>query len=147
VRQDPSDTTGHSVVVLSTGIERVDLATGSVSWIVPDTALEAAGIGGYQPQSFDFHGEDTIYLAAYRSDYSAVDVWRFDLTDDTPEVVISELNAREKTLEVIGDELWFGDTTAGQEGLRVYDLTKDPPALIAGPLGVGLPPKSMLAIP
>lgn len=147
MRRDPSDPTGHAVVVLTTGIERVDLATGNVSWIVPDTELEAAGIGGYQPQSFDFHGEDTIYLAAYRADYSAVDVWRFALTDDTHEIVISGLNAREKTLEVIGDELWFGDTTAGQEGLRVYDLTQDPPALVAGPLNVGLPPKSMLAIP
>jgi hypothetical protein len=147
VRKDPSDTTGHSVVLLTTGVERVNLATGDVSWIVSDSDLQAAGIGGYQPQSFDFHGTERIYLAAYRSDYSAVDVWRFDLESQTHEAVITGLNAKEKTLEIIGDELWFGDTTAGQEGLRVYDLAQDPPALVAGPLDVGLPPKSMLAIP
>jgi hypothetical protein len=61
--------------------------------------------------------------------------------------VISGLNATEKTLEIVADELWFGDTTTGSEGVRVYDLTVNPPSLVAGPLSTGLPPASMLAIP
>ena len=147
LRKDPADSTGHSVIMLTSGIERVNLATGDVSWIISEAELDAEGIGGFQPQSFDFHGTDTIYLAAYRSDYSAIDIWRIPVAGGPMEAIISGLNAREKTLEILGDELWFGDTTTGGEGLRIYDLTQDPPVLVAGPLDVGLPPKSMLAIP
>jgi hypothetical protein len=153
VRQDPSDHQGHTVVMLTTGLERVNLATGDVSWLVSDETLASVGIEGFQAQSFDFHGKDTVYLAAYRADYSAVDVWRISLADGPskaeapPQVVITGLNATEKTLEIIADELWFGDTTTGGEGLRVYDLTVSPPRLVAGPLSTGLPPASMLAIP
>lgn len=146
-RNDGRDASGHTAFVLTTGIERVNLAERTVAWQVPASAFEALGIFGFQLQSFDVHGADTAYVAAAKSDFSSVDILRVALDGSSIEVVISGVNAVEKTLEIIGDTLWFGDTTFGSEGMRAYDLTQDPPEQIAGPLSTGLPPYSVVAIP
>ncbi len=68
---------------------------------------------------------------------------------DNPDQLSAALggfNSVERALEVIGDELWVGDSTLGASGLRVFDLTNNFEAL-AGPLTTGLPPYSMIAIP
>lgn len=147
VRNDVRDATGRTGLVLTTGIERVDLANRTVEWQVSEEVFNANGLFGYQVQSFDLYGDATAYVAAYTDDFSASDIWRVALDGSAMTKVVTGVSAGEKTLEVVGDRLYFGDRTSGGEGVRVYDLTQDPPALIAGPFDTGLPPASMVAIP
>ena len=146
-RLDPNDERGHTVLVLTNGIERIDLASGKVTWAVDSKLFEAQGMFGFHIQAFAMHG-NTAYVAASVSDFSQVDIWRVTL-DENPslEKVLSGYNSFEKVLEVVGDQLWIGDTTIGESGLRAFDLTENPPKHIAGPLSTGLPPYSMIAIP
>ncbi len=145
VRKDPTNEQG--ALFLTTGIERVDFAGRTVTWLVPPERLARVGITRFQPQSFDLHSSGDIYLAAYREDFSAVDIWRLRPGDALPQRVIVGLEARERTLEIVGDELWFGNTRRGAEGLHVYRLGDGDPVHVAGPLRTGLPPKSIMAIP
>jgi hypothetical protein len=47
-------------------------------------------------------------------------------------------------LEIVGDELWFADTTLGSSGLRVFDLSgASVVELEFSPLAVGLPPLAL----
>ena len=153
IRADPTDLSQQTALILTTGIARVDLKHGQVSWLVSEQALANVGIDAPDlPQAFDVSADGNhIYLAAYRQDFTAVDIYHLDISK--PDVVairriISGLNAVHQTLEIIGHELWFGDTTPGHAGLWVYDLTTDPPQRkFDYPLSVGLPPYSILAIP
>ena len=149
VRADPSSPDGLTVLVLTTGVERVDLASRSVSWAVDEALLDAAGIGGeYQPLAFAIHRDQTIYLAAFNAAFTSVDIWRVSLSGAQQlERVLTGFMAAEKTLEVVGDDLWLGDTMGGAEGMRVFHLATEPPTAVAGPLDVGLPPYSVVAIP
>jgi len=146
-RLDPGDPSGRTLLLLTTGVERVDLVAGTSEWALSDSALAAVGVEGFQVQAFDITMDGRVYLAAYNSDFTSVDIWRGQLDQTDLERVATGLNAVEGTLEIIGDELWFGDTTPGHSGLRVFDLTSDPPELIAGPLSTGLPPYTMIAVP
>ncbi|MBC7795111.1 MAG: hypothetical protein H7Z43_15510 [Clostridia bacterium] len=147
-RADRADADGRTALILTSGIERVNFATQSVSWAVSADAFAAAGVSGFQLQSFDVVDATTAYVAAYAEDFQSVDILRVSLEGAfAPLRVITGLNAVEKTLEVIGTELWFGDSTFGSEGLRVYDLTQDPPVEIGPALATGLPPYSIIALP
>src|SRR4030095_12723732 len=66
LRRDPSDTSGHVVLALSTGIERLDLATGDVHWAVAPDAFAAVGLDAMRLlQSFDVDDAGTTaYVAA-----------------------------------------------------------------------------------
>lgn len=145
-RPDPIDP-ADSVLILTSGIERVNLTTGDVSWAVDASLFAAADLGRLDLQSFALHGDETAYVAAYNDDFQ-VDIWRVALDGaQTLDLVIGGLSSVDKTLEVIGDELWAGDTTPGHAGLRVFDLTVSPPQLAAGPLSTGLAPYSMILMP
>lgn len=150
-RLDPSDPSGRTALVLTTGVERVDLSRGTSSWAVAPERLAAAGISDFRlPQAFDLGpGGDHVLLAAYRADYSEVALFRAALDRDEPLVEIAAgLQSVEQTLEVVGDTLWFGDRTPGASGLRAWDLREDPPAPLPGtPLPLGLAPYAAAPIP
>ncbi len=147
-RLDPADPSGRTALILTTGVERLDLATGALTWAVAPERLAALGIDQLQlPQAFDLGpGDDHVYLAAYRPDFSEVAVYRADLDLDTPLVeVLSGLQSVEQTLEVIGDVLYFGDRNTG---LRAWDLAEAPPRELPGsPLDLGLAPYAAAPLP
>lgn len=149
IRRDPGDSEDLTGLVLTSGLERVNFAAGTAEWVISDADFMTAGITSpnLQLQSFDVHGTNA-YFAAYVDDYSEVKIWRAALDgSDALTEVAGGYNAVEKTLEIIGDELWFGDTTMGSSGIVVLDLTMDPPEAKAGPLTTGLPPYSLVGLP
>jgi hypothetical protein len=162
LRIDPADPDRLTLLALTEGIERIDLRDGTVSWAVPPDAFVAAGIAHYQlPLAFDVEGS-MAWLVAYAAIEGEPDcaedpapcfeearLYRVGLDGEAPTVpepFAYGIDAAERTLEVIGDELWFGSRKAGAPGLWVYDLTTDPPSVSDGPLGTGLPPFSLTAI-
>jgi hypothetical protein len=150
-RLDPSDPSGRTALILTTGVERIDLSAGTVEWAIAPELLQAAGIEGRTlPQAFDLGpAPGEVYLAAYRPDYSEVAIFRAALDSDAPLVeLFAGLQSVEQTLEVVGDTLYFGDRAHGASGLRAWDLRQDPPAPLPGsPLGLGLAPYAATAIP
>lgn len=151
IRLDPADPSGRTALVLTSGIERVDLSSGTSSWAVADTRLKAAGIDDYRwPQAFDLGpGGTYVYIAAYRADFAEVAIFRAALDRDEPLVEIAAgLQSVEQNLEVVGDRLYFGDRGTDNPGLRVWDLGADPPTPVPGtPVALGLAPYAAVAIP
>jgi hypothetical protein len=163
LRLDPADPERVTLLALTDGIERIDLRDGAVSWAVTPEAFAAAGIVHYQlPLAFDV-ADGLAWVAAYAPaagempDCSAdpapcfrqVRLFRVGLDGAVPQVpepFADGFDAAERTLEVIGDELWFGSSKKGAPGLWVFDLTTDPPGIADGPLATGLPPYSLTAI-
>ena len=162
LRLDPADPDRLTLLALTEGIERIDLRDGTVSWAVPPDAFAAAGISHYQlPLAFDVRG-GMAWLVAYApiegnpdcSDdpapcFEEARLYRVGLDGNAPavpEAFAYGIDAAERTLEVIGNELWFGSRKAGAPGLWVYDLSTDPPSVSEGPLGTGLPPFALTGI-
>lgn len=152
LRRDPGDPSGHSVLALTTGIERFELGAGTVAWAVAPERFAAAGIADLlQPQAFAIDDAGTLaYLAAYDAGFGQVQLYEVGLDDAEPQVPRSfaqGFESVERTLERIGTQLWYGSTRRTAPGLFVFDLSGDTPTQIAGPLSVGLPPFSMVAMP
>ncbi|MCB9713023.1 MAG: hypothetical protein H6712_04165 [Myxococcales bacterium] len=152
LRRDPADVGGRTLLALSTGIERVELDSGIRRWVVPPEAMEAAGIGDpFQPQAFDLADDGSVaYLAAYDADYSQVRLYRVGLDGAAPEIpepFAEGFDSAERTLELVGDHLWYGSRRLERPGLWRFDVSLDPPQLLDGPISTGLPPYSMVAIP
>jgi len=151
-RPDPADPAGHTVLILSTGIERVDLAHRSSTWAVDPARLAAIGLGDYQlPQAFDLDADHRhAYIASYSADLSEVLLLRASLDDDAPIVEVARgLQSVGPTLEIVGDTLWFGDVTPTAAGMRAWDLRTDPPTpRFAGqPIPTGLAPYAATPLP
>jgi hypothetical protein len=163
LRRDPTDPTGHTLLGLTTGIERIDLSTGAVDWTVTPEVLARAGINHpLLPLSFDTSSDGTAaYLAAYGSNDPTVDcsldpgrcydrASLYDVVRDdpsaTPRMFATDFDAVDHTLEVLQQELWFGSNRRGNGGLFVFDLEGDAPSQIDGPLSTGLPPYSLTAM-
>ncbi len=152
-RLDPDDPTGHSVIVLGTGLERIDLATLTSAWAVaPERIADAVGSDDYRlPQSFALaDAGTTAYIASYTADFGSVVLLRASLDDDAPLLPIaSGLQSIERTLEVVGDTLWFGDRSHAAAGIRAWDLRDVPPTPRFGgePLATGLAPYAIVALP
>ena len=75
---------------------------------------------------------------------------RASLDDDAPlQPIAGGLQSIERTLEVVGDTLWFGDRNHATPGMRAWDLSTDPPTpRFAGkPLSTGLAPYAAIAVP
>ncbi|MCX4245447.1 YncE family protein [Paraliomyxa miuraensis] len=150
-RRDPTDPDGLTILALSTGIERIDLRTGRRQWAVsPEDMAEADIAGRLQPQAFDVDDDGTLaYLAAYDADFSQVRLHRVNLHGNEPRVpepFAAGFDSVERTLELVGSELWYGSTRHDAPGLWRFDV-RDAPRVIAGPLPTGLPPYSMVALP
>jgi hypothetical protein len=145
IRRDPVDPDHQTLLVLTTGIERVDLHTGEVSWAVSEEAFVAAGIDDHSlPQSFDVSSSgDIAYVAAYAADFSEVGLFRVGLDGNDPAVPESfagGFDSVERTLEVTGNTLWYGSTRLREPGLWAFDLGVTPPTVLDGPIATGLPP-------
>lgn len=152
LRRDPQDHAGHTVLALSTGIERIDLGAGTRAWAVTPARFAAVGLGGGRAlQAFDVdEGGETAFVAAYDDDFAQVRLWRVGLDDHEPaepEAFADGFDSVERTLELVDDVLWYGSTRRAAPGLWQFDVTVDPPAAAPGPLSTGLPPYSMVAIP
>ena len=151
-RLDPADPAGHTALILSTGLERVDLATGSATWAVDPARLAAIGLDAYDlTQAFDLDRTGAVaYIASYRADLSEVVLLRASLDDDAPITELAGgLQSIGPTLEIVDDTLWFGDRSHAAAGMRAWDLRDDPPSpRFAGePLTTGLAPYAAVAIP
>jgi hypothetical protein len=152
LRRDPTDTAGHRVLALSTGIERIDLAARTVEWAVAPSVFADVGLEGMRLlQSFDVTEDGTIaYVAAYSQDFAQVSLWRVGLdgaSPTIPESFAGGFDSVERTLELAGDRLWYGSTRPGAAGLWTFDVSQWPPVQSSAPLALGLPPYSLLAIP
>jgi len=152
LRTDPTDTSGQTLLALTSGIERINTATGTVEWAVPESAFAAIGIVEYrQPQAFAVMNDGrSAILAAYVDGYAEVQLFVVGLDDNepqTPQLFASGLDSVERTLEIVGDRLWYGSTRNDAPGLWAFDLTSSPPTPVAGPLSTGLPPYSMVTLP
>jgi hypothetical protein len=144
-RRDPDH--AHAIVVLNSGLERVDLEHGVSEWIVPTEVFLDAGYPRLQLSSFDFDAQGRVWISAATPDYSSFRLLRVDLENDGEPALIVELEGLQSVtgaLEIVGDEAWFADTTIGASGLRVFDLSGAGVVEVDGsPLPVGLPPMSL----
>jgi hypothetical protein len=152
IRRDPTDPSGHRVLALSTGIERFDLAAGTVEWAVDPELFERVGLDAMRLlQSFDVDDDGAVaYVAAYQPDFTEVRLWRVGLDGGEPgeaQEFASGFDSVERTLELVGTTLWYGSTRAGEVGLWRFDMSQWPPVRAEAPLSLGLPPYSMVAIP
>ena len=68
-------------------------------------------------------------------------IYRIDLAGE-PSLIeqVAGLHSVTGALEIVGDELWFADTTLGSSGLRVFEIAESASELAFSPLPVGLPP-------
>jgi hypothetical protein len=142
-RLDPADSSGQTIVTLNSGLERIDLATGTSEWLVSDQLFADAGYFRFQLSGFDFDADGRIWISAAKPDFSGFELLRVDLDGPEPQLVLAVdgLQSVSGALEIVGHEAWFADTTVGASGLRGFDLSADPVVELAeSPLAVGLPP-------
>ena len=145
VRRGERDDAG-ALYVLSTGILRIDTASRSVSWVITPEQFAGVGIDHHLlPQSFDFDDEGGFLVAAYDGDFRGVTLWRFPGAGGTASVAASafasDLDAVERTLEIVEGRVWFGDTRHTSPGMRAWWMHDEDGA--AAVLGTGLPPYSV----
>jgi hypothetical protein len=140
-RPDPSDS--NVVYLLNTGVLRVELDSHTVSWAVSESLFDEAGIGmRLQAQSFalDETGEG-VFVAAYDEAFTSVSIYEAPLDGSAaPVQLVTGLNSVERTLEVVGESIWFASTSIGEEGLFRFGLDG---AELMGPLDTGLSPYSI----
>lgn len=142
-RLDPSDPSGHTILLRNTGIERIDLATGTTEWVVSQQLFEDAGYGRLHLGGFDIDDSGRMWVVAASPDFAEYGLLRVDLAGAEPSLVIEVqgLQSVSGALEIVGHEAWFADTTMGASGLRIFDLSSDPVMeLPESPLPVGLAP-------
>lgn len=165
LRRDPKDERGHTLLALTSGIERIDLETGVVEWVVTPARLAAVGITHFMlPLAFDVDDAgEYAYLAAYGSDpehpsdcaaelgdcFDEARIFEISLsTDAPPRLLARDLDASDRTLEVVGDTLWFASRRRHAPGVWIFSLGEPhgPAPVLAGPLATGLPPYGMTVI-
>lgn len=145
-RRDPADLMGHTALVLTSGVERVDLSRGTSEWAVPPEAIAAAGA----PQAFALAPDGaSVYLAVTDASYSKVSVVQLGLdgaAPAAPTLLVETEGVGDRMLEQLGGVLWIGDR--GGSRLRAWDLAQAPPAeLESEDLGTDVPPWTFLALP
>lgn len=148
-RIDPTEPSGQAIVVLNSGLERIDLATGQSEWLVDEQLFVDAGYDRLQLSSFDFDADGRMWVSAATADFSGFVLLRVDLDGPEPQLVVAVegLQSVSGALEIVGHEAWFADTTVGASGLRGFDLAADPVAELAeSPLPVGLPPLGLAGL-
>ena len=148
VRLDPTDPSGHTVLALTSGVERIDLSLGTSSWAVDPGVLAGVGVEGFDPQAFSVAQDGaSVHLLATDGDYPDAAVYHVGLDGQepaTPHVLVDGLTSREKTLERTGSTLWVGDAAIEQPRLRSFDLADDSEL---APVVMPADPYLVLAIP
>ncbi|EDM75912.1 hypothetical protein PPSIR1_25076 [Plesiocystis pacifica SIR-1] len=150
-RLDPSASDGHTLVMLNSGLERIDLAAGSSEWVIPEAVFEAEGITRLHLSGFGYDSQGQIWLSIADADFSAFALYRADFAgpDDAVELIrsVEGLQSVTGALAVIGDRAYFADTTIGASGLRIFELAQNPVSeLPSSPLPMGLPPLSLTTL-
>lgn len=149
-RLDPRDPSGHTVLLLNSGLEAVDLASGTTTWVISDEVLQARGIGRYELRNFDVGADGMLYFVIAAPDWSEHGLYRASLEGGGADLVqlVGGFQTVTGAIEVIGREVWIADTTIGASGLRIFELTEAGAVEVAGsPIGTGLPPYGMLGLP
>jgi hypothetical protein len=147
-RLDPADPDDHTILLLNSGLERIDLAIGTSEWVVPQQLFEDHGYDRLQLSGFDLDSSGRAWISAATEDFASFRLLRVELSGPTPELVIEfeGLQSVSGALEIVADKAWFADTTIGASGLRVFDLSQSPiTELSESPLPVGLPPMNLAA--
>jgi hypothetical protein len=129
VRLDPADPAGHTVLVLTSGIERVDLTGAGASWAVAPERFAGVGVEGLDLQAFAVAADGaSAFVLATDGDYPASAVFQVALDSDAePTKLVSGLTTRERAIERAGERLWIGDADPKNPRLRVLDLGQAPP--------------------
>lgn len=130
VRRDPTDPDGHTVLVLTSGVERVDLVHGTSSWAVTPETLAMVGVDGFDVQAFEVAADGaSAWILATDGDFPQSALFHVALDGAGPAgKLLADLHTGGALIERAGDELWLGDADAAQPRLRVLDLEADPPA-------------------
>lgn len=162
LRRDGEDST--ALYGLTTGIERIDLASFESSWAVPPEAFAAVGATHHdQPLAFDVDASGrwawvAVYLPAEGTAadcesnpqpcFDHAGLFEVDLWADEPTMVPfgAPFQAVDRTVQRINETLWVGSREIGAPGLYTYDLTVHPPVLTGGPFSTGLPPYSLIGL-
>lgn len=145
-RLDPDDPSGRTIVLLDSGLERVDLAAGTSSWLVDEAVFAERGMTHLHLSGFDYDGQGRIWLSIADPDYD-FGLWLVEPDGEGGaelSVGIEGLKSVTGELEIVGDLALFPDTTTGASGIRVFDLSGD--EIVErpeSPLPVGLPPMSL----
>lgn len=128
---------GH-LLVLCEGIVDVDVDAGAWTWWVPPESLPHASSSDYRlHQAFAVTDDgDFTVVASYDPSYEAVTLWRVR-PDAPPAPLVEGVQSVERSLEVVGEAIYFGDRSLGGAGVRVFDLDGTPMAELSG---TGLPP-------
>lgn len=125
-RRDPADPAGHTALVLTSGVERVDLSRGTSSWAVAPEVLAAAGVDGFDPQAFALAADGaSVYITATDGEFPNAAVFHVGLDGREPTApvrLVEGLTSGDRMLERLGDQLWIGDADPEDPRLRVYDL-------------------------
>jgi hypothetical protein len=125
-RRDPADPAGHTALVLTSGVERVDLSRGTSSWAVAPEVLAAAGIDGFDPQAFALAPDGaSVFITATDGEFPRAAVFHVGLDGREPTApvrLVEGLTSGDRMLEQLGGKLWIGDADPERPRLRVYDL-------------------------
>ena len=134
---------------MNSGLERIDLAAGTREWVVHEDVFTDLGFTRLHLSGLDLHADGRVYISAASPNYETFSIYRLELPGDAQDPalveVVSGLESVTGEFEIVGDELWFLDTTIGGSGVRGFDLSVEPAeALAVGVLATGLPPLSLI---
>lgn len=145
IRRDPQDT-DRVYLLHGDGVSSFDAQSGVSQWVLEPSTFSNAGIDsedGDLPQAFDLAPDGRFFVAAYDPGFTGVTIYEAEPGADL-DPVVSGLLSVDRSLEIVGETMWFADTTPGAEGLRAFDLNGTP----LGPrVDTGLPPFSLGARP
>ncbi len=140
-----------NMVMLNSGLERIDLRAGTSVWVVDETVFASYGMGKLQLSGFDYDHQGRIWLSVATEDFSSFGLWRVELgegpEDATLSLEVGGLHSVTGALEIAGQRAFFSDTSIGASGVRVFELGVSPvEEHPASPLAVGLPPMMLTGL-
>ena len=151
-RLDPSDPSGTTILLLGSGLERVDLQAGTTEWVVEEATFAGLGYGRLQLSGFDLDASGRPWISVASEDFAEFALLRVDLDGPSPTLTTAfeGLVSVSGGLEIVGDRAWFADSSLGASGMRIFELGVSPVVEVAiSPLPVGLAPIGLapLALP
>jgi len=150
IRRDPADDASHTALVLTSGVERVDLSRGTSEWAVAPEVLAAAGIDGFDPQAFALAPDGaSVFIAATDGEFPAAAVFQVGLDGAEPAEPVKRLgglNSGDRMLEQLGGKLWIGDANPADPRVRVWDIASAS-ELVSDGLKTAVPPWAFIPLP
>lgn len=150
IRRDPADAAGHTALVLTSGVERVDLTRGTSEWAVAPEVLAAAGIDGFDPQAFAVAPDGaSVFITATDGEFPSAAVFQVGLDSAEPAEPVKlfgGLNSGDRMLEQLNGWLWFGDANPADPRVRVWDIATNS-ELVGDGLKTAVPPWAFIPLP